>query len=144
MAGYVTAGQVRKATGVRPDDFKLSDSADLDELLERWSEHVKGYIDDHAGIDFLDEAGDVLADVPAAIQGVAETAVSRIVQAVRSHRDAALIRLDEWRVGIDLVDEVLPDHLRALIDSHMATRARRRMPRGFRGSVARKGTVPDG
>lgn len=136
MSGYTTPAQIREATGVTPDDFKLSTAQELDDLLDRWIEHVKGYIDDHAGVDFLDEAADVLDDVHPTIRGVAENAVSRIVQIVRSHRDAALIRLDEWRVGIDLVDEVLPRHMRDTIDRHMATRRRERSQRGFRAFVA--------
>lgn len=136
MAGYVTPDQIREATGVRFEDFRLADADELDALLDRWIEYVSGLIDDHAGVDFLDEAGDVVDEVHPTIRGVAERAVSRWVQQVRSHRDAATIRLDEWQVGINLVDEVLPQHMRDDIDRHMANRRRDNSPLGFRGFVA--------
>ena len=113
-AGYVTVEQIVAATGVRPDDFKLDGDEQLKELLVRWGGYVKSLIDENYSPprDFLKEADDVLDDVPGSVRSVAERAMARWVNIVRSHRDSALIRLDDWRVGIDLVDDVLPANLR--------------------------------
>ncbi|MFW6033788.1 MAG: hypothetical protein ACOC9R_01525, partial [bacterium] len=69
MAGYVTPDQIREATGVRHEDFRLADADELDALLDRWIEYVSGLIDDHAGVDFLDEAGGVVDEVHPTIRG---------------------------------------------------------------------------
>lgn len=117
--GYVDLTEFIPAVGVRPGDFGLDEDAELTELLDRWSSYVKGEIDDHCNRDFLEQAGGVLADVHPTIRSVGERALSRWVQQVRSHRDAALVRLDDWQVGINLVDEVLPQHLRDTLDRHL-------------------------
>lgn len=117
MTGYVTVDQVKAATGARPGDFGDQTSGELNALLEHWIANVKGLIDEHytPPRDFLAEAGGNLEAVPRRVRHVAEIVMGRIVNAARSNRESALIRLDDWRVGVDLVDEVFPPHVRALL-----------------------------
>lgn len=112
MTGYTSPKDVRDGTGVQPADFLLPDDDALDALLDRWAEQVKGLIDQHCNRDFLTEAGGDLDQVPQPVRSVAERAMMRLVGMARANRDSALVRIDEFRVTTDLVDEVLPASLR--------------------------------
>lgn len=135
LPGYVTAEDIIAATGTQPGDFRLTETQELVDLLTRWSRYVKGLIDDHCSRDFAARADQQLDQVPQTVRSVAERAMARWVNQVRQHRDGGMVRLDEWRVAIDIVDEVLPRHLRDDLDRHM----RSSRPKALRGFVSHGG-----
>ncbi|MFW6090524.1 MAG: hypothetical protein ACODAF_01535 [Actinomycetota bacterium] len=118
---YVTAEELREWRRVTPEEFHLEDeeggaSAEeqLDELLTRWSEHVKTLIDEHyrPARDFLDEADGDLEQVPGSVRSVALRALSNYVTMAQNARESSFVRLDEFRVRVDMHDAILTRGMR--------------------------------
>lgn len=140
MGVYVTAKELRAWRHITPAQFNVGSVEELDELLNGWSEHVKEIIDGHyrPPRDFLAEAGGDLEKVPKAVRSVALRALSNYVTMAQNARESGFVRLDEFRVSVDMADAILTRTMRRELP--------RRYPGGlpFRGSVAHQGTVSSG
>ena len=139
-AVYVTADELRKWRHITPAQFNVGTDEELDQLLTAWSEHVKEIIDNsyRPPRDFLDEAGGDLMKVPKSVRSVALRALSNYVTMAQNARESGYVRMDEFRVTVDMADAILTRAMRRELP--------RRYPGGlpFRGSVAHGETVSYG
>lgn len=127
---YVTPDEVKEFTGSRFEDFNVANETELDELLTRWAGQVKDMIDRDRRRDFFAEAGEVLEAVPGVVRSVALRAMGNFVRLAINMRESGLVRLDEWRVGVDQEDQVLTRSLRRELRLSFGAKASSRV-RGF-------------
>lgn len=131
MAGvYATAAELREWRRVTPEEFSLDGddpAAQLDALLNRWAAHVKSLIDEHyrPPRDFLAEAGDDLDQVPGSVRSVALRALSNYVTMAQNARESAFVRMDEFRVSVDMHDAILTRGMRSELPGRKGTSALR-------------------
>jgi len=96
---YSSAGELRRAANVKPDELGFQHETNPEDALDTWLdarlEEISDLIDRHIAEKYQG------AEAPPGIHGIARQMGQNLIANVRSSRTQSVVRISDWRVQIE-------------------------------------------
>lgn len=110
---YITKEDVKKATGIKPDDLGLETENDLNDLIDKWITQATNLINEDRNRDYAKEVTAGKRDeVPPGIENICERLVANIIARAILRRETPIVKNDDFEVSMTS-DEVFTGSIKS-------------------------------